>query len=77
MLIGLVTKNGILIVEFANQRQQAGLNKHNAIVEAAVQRLRPLMTSISTILGLLPLALQLAKEPMAVLPWVRLWLVDC
>jgi multidrug efflux pump len=57
MLIGLVTKNGILIVEFANQRQQAGLNKHNAIVEAAVQRLRPiLMTSISTILGLLPLA---------------------
>lgn len=56
MLIGLVAKNGILIVEFANQRQQAGLNKHKAILEAAVQRLRPiLMTSISTILGLLPL----------------------
>jgi multidrug efflux pump len=56
MLIGLVAKNGILIVEFANQRQQAGLNKQNAIVDASVQRLRPiLMTSISTILGLLPL----------------------
>ena len=58
MLIGLVTKNGILIVEFANQRQQAGLKKHKAIIEASLQRLRPiLMTSISTILGLLPLAL--------------------
>jgi len=58
MLIGLVAKNGILIVEFANQRQQAGLNKHKAIIEAAVQRLRPiLMTSISTMLGLLPLML--------------------
>jgi len=56
MLIGLVAKNGILIVEFANQRQQAGLNKQRAIIEAAVQRLRPiLMTSISTMLGLLPL----------------------
>jgi multidrug efflux pump len=58
MLIGLVTKNGILIVEFANQRQQAGLNKLKAIIEASQLRLRPiLMTSISTILGLLPLAL--------------------
>ena len=58
MLIGLVAKNGILIVEFANQRQQAGLNKYKAILEAAVQRLRPiLMTSISTMLGLLPLML--------------------
>lgn len=58
MLIGLVAKNGILIVEFANQRQNAGLNKNQAIVEASIQRLRPiLMTSISTILGLLPLAL--------------------
>lgn len=58
MLIGLVTKNGILIVEFANQRQQARLTKHNAIIEASLQRLRPiLMTSISTILGLLPLAM--------------------
>jgi multidrug efflux pump len=56
MLIGLVAKNGILIVEFANQRQQSGLSKYNAIIEASVLRLRPiLMTSISTMLGLLPL----------------------
>ncbi|MDR2010471.1 MAG: efflux RND transporter permease subunit [Bacteroidales bacterium] len=56
MLIGLVAKNGILIVEFANQRQEAGLSKFQAIKEASVQRLRPiLMTSLSTILGLLPL----------------------
>ena len=58
MLVGLVTKNGILIVEFANQRQNAGLSKHKAIVEASIKRLRPiLMTSISTVLGLIPLAL--------------------
>ena len=58
MLIGLVTKNGILIVEFANQRQNAGVEKGVAIIEAAIQRLRPiLMTSSSTILGLIPLAL--------------------
>ncbi len=57
MLIGLVAKNGILIVEFANQRQESGLEKLEAIQGAAVQRLRPiLMTSASTILGLLPLA---------------------
>ena len=56
MLIGLVAKNGILIVEFANQRQQAGEDKLTAIRTAAAQRLRPiLMTSTSTILGLLPL----------------------
>ena len=56
MLIGLVAKNGILIVEFANQRQRSGEDKHTAISEAAAQRLRPiLMTSASTVLGLLPL----------------------
>jgi multidrug efflux pump len=56
MLIGLVAKNGILIVEFANQRQRMGEDKMTAIQEASVQRLRPiLMTSVSTILGLLPL----------------------
>ncbi|WP_419510267.1 efflux RND transporter permease subunit [Alistipes sp.] len=56
MLIGLVAKNGILIVEFANQKQEAGLDKFHAIEEASLQRLRPiLMTSASTILGLLPL----------------------
>ena len=60
MLIGLVTKNGILIVEFANQRKAAGLTKMEAIVEASVARLRPiLMTSLSTILGILPIALAL------------------
>ena len=57
MLIGLVAKNGILIVEFANQKQEAGIAKMQAIKESALQRLRPiLMTSTSTILGLLPLA---------------------
>ncbi len=58
MLIGLVAKNGILIVEFANQRQTSGMSKYHAIMDASVQRFRPiLMTSISTMLGLLPLAL--------------------
>ncbi len=56
MLIGLVAKNGILIVEFANQKQEAGEDKMSAIKSASLQRLRPiLMTSVSTILGLLPL----------------------
>ncbi len=58
MLIGLVTKNGILIVEFANQRKAQGYDVHEAIVGAAGARFRPiLMTSLSTILGLLPIAL--------------------
>jgi len=57
MLIGLVAKNGILIVEFANQKQEAGEDLTEAIHGASLQRLRPiLMTSASTILGLLPLA---------------------
>ena len=57
MLIGLVAKNGILIVEFANQKQESGEDKMNAIKDASLQRLRPiLMTSASTILGLIPLA---------------------
>lgn len=56
MLIGLVAKNGILIVEFANQKQESGENKMEAIRGASLQRLRPiLMTSVSTMLGLLPL----------------------
>lgn len=60
MLIGLVTKNGILIVEFANQRKAAGMDKREAVLEAAVARFRPiLMTSLSTILGILPIALSL------------------
>lgn len=62
MLIGLVAKNGILIVEFANQKQEAGADKLTAIREASLQRLRPiLMTSASTILGLLPLAFASAE----------------
>jgi multidrug efflux pump len=60
MLIGLVTKNGILIVEFANQQRQRGLAPLDAVREAAVARFRPvLMTSLSTILGILPIALAL------------------
>ena len=58
MLIGLVAKNGILIVEFANMKQEAGMELMQAIQDASLQRLRPiLMTSASTILGLLPLAM--------------------
>lgn len=60
MLIGLVAKNGILIVEFANQRKAQGLNRLDAIKDAAVARFRPiLMTSLSTILGVTPIALAL------------------
>ncbi|MCU0455727.1 MAG: efflux RND transporter permease subunit, partial [Bacteroidales bacterium] len=58
MLIGLVSKNGILLVEFANQRKSAGMNKYDAIKYAAAARFRPiLMTSLATILGISPLAL--------------------
>ncbi len=58
MLIGLVSKNGILIVEFANQRKESGLSKLDAIRNASAARFRPiLMTSLSTILGVLPLAM--------------------
>ncbi|MGV3533218.1 MAG: efflux RND transporter permease subunit, partial [Chthoniobacteraceae bacterium] len=60
MLIGLVTKNGILIVEFANQQRERGLPPMEAVREAAVSRFRPvLMTSFSTVLGILPIALAL------------------
>ncbi|RFZ81816.1 efflux RND transporter permease subunit [Mucilaginibacter terrenus] len=59
-LVGLVTKNGILIVEFANQRMEAGLNKYEAVIEAATSRLRPiLMTSLAVVLGSVPIALAL------------------
>lgn len=62
MLIGLVSKNGILLVEFANQRKSTGLSKNNAMLEAAAARFRPiLMTSLSTILGTLPIALALGS----------------
>jgi len=60
MLIGLVTKNGILIVEFANQQKENGLSVRDAILEASVSRFRPiLMTSLATMLGTLPIALAL------------------
>ncbi|HUX95555.1 MAG TPA: efflux RND transporter permease subunit [Bacteroidales bacterium] len=62
MLVGLVTKNGILIVEFANQRKTAGLSKIEAIKDAAAARFRPiLMTSLATMLGISPLALGLGE----------------
>lgn len=69
MLIGLVTKNGILIVEFANQQREAGLEKFNAITEASVKRLRPiLMTSLATALGALPIALSLGAAATSRIP---------
>lgn len=59
-LVGLVTKNGILIVEFANQRMEHGLQKFEAVVEAATSRLRPiLMTSLAVVLGSVPIAFAL------------------
>ncbi|RYE12890.1 MAG: efflux RND transporter permease subunit, partial [Sphingobacteriales bacterium] len=59
-LVGLVTKNGILIVEFANQRMEHGLSKYDAIIEAATSRLRPiLMTSLAVVLGVVPIAFAL------------------
>jgi hydrophobe/amphiphile efflux-1 (HAE1) family protein len=60
MLIGLVTKNGILIVEFANQLRKEGLSKYDAIVSASEARLRPiLMTSLTIALGAMPIALSI------------------
>ena len=69
MLIGLVTKNGILIVEFANKRREQGLQKMEAVVDAATQRLRPiLMTSLATSLGALPIALSLGAAGSSRIP---------
>ncbi|TAJ55178.1 MAG: efflux RND transporter permease subunit [Chitinophagaceae bacterium] len=69
MLIGLVTKNGILIVEFANQKRKFGLHKRAAVIEAATQRLRPiLMTSLATSLGALPIALSLGAAATSRVP---------
>lgn len=60
MLIGLVTKNGILIIEFANQLRDKGMKVKEAVIEASTARLRPiLMTSLATALGALPIALSL------------------
>jgi multidrug efflux pump len=69
MLIGLVTKNGILIVEFANHKRIEGLGRTPAVIEAAVSRLRPiLMTSLAMSLGALPLALSLGAASTSRIP---------
>jgi hydrophobe/amphiphile efflux-1 (HAE1) family protein len=69
MLIGLVTKNGILIVEFANKKREHGLPKMEAVIEASAQRLRPiLMTSLATSLGALPIALSLGASSASRVP---------
>ena len=62
MLIGLVTKNGILIVEFANKQTKSGMTKLDAVISAATMRLRPiLMTSLAMTLGAVPIAFSLGK----------------
>ena len=72
MLIGLVTKNSILIVEYSNQLRAQGRSIYNAVVEAATIRLRPiLMTSFATIFGVLPIAIGLgagaeARRPLGI-----------
>jgi multidrug efflux pump len=72
MLIGLVTKNGILIVEFANKKREEGLQRIEAVMEASRLRLRPiLMTSLAMALGSLPLALSLgdaatSRQPLGI-----------
>lgn len=69
MLIGLVTKNGILIVEFANKKRELGMNKTEAILEAAQYRMRPiLMTSLATSLGALPIALSIGAASTSRIP---------
>jgi multidrug efflux pump subunit AcrB len=69
MLIGLVTKNGILIVEFTNQKREQGIGKMQAVLEASQQRLRPiLMTSLATSLGALPIALSLGAASTSRIP---------
>jgi multidrug efflux pump len=69
MLIGLVTKNGILIVEFANQKREEGIGKIEAVLEASRSRLRPiLMTSLAMALGSLPLALSLGDASSSRVP---------
>ena len=69
VLIGIVTKNGILIVEFANQRKKEGLNLREAVIDAATRRLRPiLMTSLATALGALPIAMALGAASRSRVP---------
>ena len=69
MLIGLVTKNGILIVEFANKQRENGMNKIDAVLDASVARLRPiLMTTLATALGALPIAMALGSAGKSRIP---------
>ena len=69
MLIGLVTKNGILIVEFANKQREKGMNKIDAVLDASVARLRPiLMTTLATALGALPIAMALGSAGKSRIP---------
>lgn len=69
ILVGIVTKNGILIVEFANQKKETGMNIRTAVIEAAAARLRPiLMTSLATIFGTLPIALALGAASTSRIP---------
>lgn len=69
VLIGIVTKNGILIVEFANQKKEAGYSLREAVIEGATLRLRPiLMTSLATALGALPIALALGAAAKSRVP---------
>jgi len=68
-LVGIVTKNGILIVEFANQRKAQGLAMREAVIDAASQRFRPiLMTSLATVFGVLPIALALGAAARSRVP---------
>lgn len=69
LLIGIVTKNGILIVEFANQKRKLGMNKRVAAFEAASARFRPIvMTSLATLFGALPIALALGSGAQSRVP---------
>ncbi len=69
VLVGIVTKNGILIVEFANQKLETAQTKTAAILEASTSRLRPiLMTSLATVLGTLPIALALGSASTSRIP---------
>ena len=69
MLIGLITKNGILMVDFAIQRKQEGMNSYDAIYDACLVRFRPiLMTGLCAILGILPIALGYGRDGSSRIP---------